>query len=332
MKEPKVENELKRGQYKYDYKAAVPLAEIDMVASKENPARLTRTVDELRVNKYGCQMIDGHEFPAIVLLNLPQDNPYKWIIGTGVHRTLAALEARKTTFDAYCVYEPDDYRREVLFKKLNTLEGMGVPIAEQIMMVVDVHLRHGFPLKQLAAENHLKEASLKNALADHRARMRGDEHGWDFKKQKIPAKTYLALNRIHSNITYDAAAKCAIFHKLTPTVVEEMVGEVVKTKSEGEAAVKIHAYRDIAVREAQKNTARLARLPPAPANKMLYDAKSFIRHVDKGGIEKLYLSSLSDPKRALDLIQQVIDVAGDIKNALHHILRSEPCAPSSRVA
>lgn len=331
MEEPKVENLLKRGHYKHDFKKTVPIAEIDMVASKENPARLTRTIDDLRVQKYGCEMIDGVEFPAIVLLNLPQGNPYKWIIGTGVHRVLAALEAGKKSFDAYCVYESDDYRREVLFLKLNTVEGVGVPIAEQIMTVVGIHLRRGIALKQLAAEWDLKETSLKNALVDHRARQRGEDHGWDFKKQKIPQKTYTALNRIHSNVTYDAALKCAVFHKMTPTVVEEMVAEITKTKSEGDAATTIQTYRDNAVREANKNSARLARVPPAPANKMLYDAKRFIRHMDKG-IEKLYLSSLSDPQRAIDILQQVKDRSQDMINAIQHIQRNEPCGPSSRAA
>ena len=43
---------------------------------------------------------------------------FKWIIATGVHRSLAALEAGKKGFDAYCVIEPDAYRRDVLFKQL----------------------------------------------------------------------------------------------------------------------------------------------------------------------------------------------------------------------
>lgn len=322
MKEPKVENYLKRGQYKHSFQV-VPLADIDMVASKENPARLTTAIDMNRVNKYGCEMLDGVDFPAIVLLNLPPDSPFKWIIATGVHRTCAALEAELKQLDAYCVVEGDEYRREVLFKQLNTLEGTGVPIDEQIRLVIDIHIKRGIALKQLASEWDLKEEALKFALADHRARHRGDEHGWDFKKLKIPQRTYLALNRLHSNVTYEAAAKCAVFHKLTPSTVDEMVREVVRAKSEAEAGEKINTYRDAAIKEAAKSTARIARLPPAPANKMLNDAKAFCRHLDPG-IEKLYLKSLSDPKRAVMILQQVIDRAKDVITALERIQREEP--------
>jgi hypothetical protein len=322
MKEPKVENYLKRGQYKFDHKT-IPLADIDMTASKENPARLTTAVDADRVTKYGCEMIDGVEFPAIVVLNQPSDHPFKWIIGTGVHRTCAAIEAGKTTIEAYCVFEPDDYRRDLLFKQLNTLEGIGVSIPEQVRLVIDIHMKRNIPLKQLAAEWDLRLSQLQNALLDYRARHRGEEHGWDFKKQKVPQKTYLALNRISSNVTYEAAAKCAVFQKLPPSVVEEMVGEVVKTKSEADAAERIHTYRDIAMREAAKSKAVIARLPTARANKMLSDAKAFARSLDDG-IEKLFLSSLPDIPRAIDIVQRVIDRAQDIKLELEHIQRSEP--------
>lgn len=323
MIEPKVENYLKRGGYKYTLHKFVSFNDIDLKASKENPARLTRAIDDGVVTKYGIEMIDGVEFPAIVLLNLPPGGPYKWIIATGVHRTCAAIEAKRTGFEAYCVIEADEYRREVLFKQLNTLEGTGVPIAEQIQIIIDLHLKNpSVSLKQLAKEWDLKFPSVQFAFYDHRARQRGLSHNWDFKQLRVPQKSYTALNRITSDVTYNSAIECMVNHKLSPSVVEDMVADVMKTKSEADASKTIQAYREEATRAEAKRNARHAKLPQAPANKMLYDAKRFIKNMENG-IEALYLASLTDRIRAMDILEQVIDRAKDIKAAILHIERVE---------
>jgi hypothetical protein len=328
MKELKVENHLKRGQYRYDFKK-VPIADIDMVASKENPARLTTAVDLERVNKYGIEMLDGVDFPAIVLLNLPPENPYKWIIATGVHRTFAAIDAEQSMMESYCVYEADDYRRDLLFKQLNTLEGIGVTISEQIRLVIDIHVKRGIPLKQLAQEWDLKEASLKFALHDYRARQRGDRHGWDFKAQKTPQKVYLALNRIQSDVTYDAAAHVAFNYKMNPSEIEGMVSEIIRTKSEAEARTKIEECRDAALQQMQRNNARHGKVPQTKANNMLSDAKRFVKHLNEG-IDKLYLASLPDLTRSIAIMDLVIERAKTIKTELEHIQRMNE--PTKKVA
>jgi hypothetical protein len=330
MKELKVENYLKRGQFRHEYRQFVPFSEIDMKASRENPARLTTAVDEVRVTKYGVEMIDKVQFPAIVLLDLPQtagqNTQYKWIIGTGVHRSLGAIEAGLKGFDAYVVFEPDAYRRDVLFKQLNTLEGLGPTIPEQVRLVIDLHLKWGTALRQLAKEWDLKEQQLKFALGDHRAQQRGEDHGYDFKKHRIPQKTYMALNRIGSDVTYQSAVQVVAGHKdvITPTTVEEMVGEIVKTKSETDAAAVIQKYRVEAQRQEQAKQRVHGRIPEAPANKMLNDAKRFSRNLDKG-MDKLFLAVLfeRDPtgKRALDILAQVMDRAKDIKAEIERIAK-----------
>ena len=119
-----------------------------------------------------------------------------------------------------------------------------------------------------------------------------------FKKLRILAKTYVALNRINSDVTYGLAVQCAVGHKgsMSPSNVEDMVSDVVKTKSESDAATVIRKYRDEATRSEASKNARHARLPEALANRMLNDAKRFARNMDKG-LEKLYLASLTDHKR-----------------------------------
>ena len=138
-------------------------------------------------------------------------------------------------------------------------------IGEQVRLVIDLHLKHNISLRQLAKEWDLKEQQLKLALADHRAQQRGEDHGWKFKKLRIPAKTYVALNRINSDVTYGLAVQCAVGHKgsMSPSNVEDMVSDVVKTKSESDAATVIQKYRDEATRSEASKNARHARLPEA---------------------------------------------------------------------
>jgi hypothetical protein len=329
MKELKTDNFLKRGLYKYEYRQFVPFTEIDIKASKENPARLTRAIDDDKVTKYGVEMLDGVEFGAIVLLNLPPGGQYKWIIAGGVHRSCAAIEALKKGFDAYCITEPDEYRRDVLYKQLNTLEGTGVSIAEQIRLVIDIHIKHGIAIKQLAKEWSLKPNALFSALSDHRACQRGMMHNWDFKKLRIPARMYTALNRIHSDVTYNNAVSCAMSHRLiTSQTVEDMVTEVIKSKSESDAAKIISRYQKDAIDSEARSSARHGKLPQQPANKMLSDAKRFIKHLDKG-IDALFLASLTDRRRAMDILEQLIDSAKDVKAALFHIDQIDPSSQAA---
>ena len=101
---------------------------------------------------------------------------------------------------------------------------------------------------------------------------------------------------------------------------QDMVSDVVKTKSRATRRPSSKNVSDKATRSKASKNARHARLPEAPANHMLNDAKRFARNIDER-LEKLYLASLTDHKRALDILQQVIDQARDIKLEVQRIAR-----------
>jgi len=323
MRDKKVETFLERGKYKWTYVDHVAFTDIDIVASKENPARLMRKVDDDRAESYALQMQDKIEFPAIVLLNLDLEAVKKWIIATGVHRLTAAECVKgKTGLDAYCVIEADAYRREVLFRQLNTLEGAGVPIHEQVLQVLELHYKHNITLKQLAKEWHLKEAQLSYAKADRQAKDRGMRLGeYNFLQLKTPQKAYHALNRIASDVTYKEATHIAVHYKLPPTDIETMVKEIKTTKSEADADVVIKQHRDAAIQQMEQQKARHGRLPPATANKMLGVGKQFLKYMEKG-IDHLYLSAVNNPEQAMQILQAVADAAKEVKLELERIQRT----------
>jgi hypothetical protein len=140
MKDPKTEQFLTHGAWKWQYQRHILFADIDRAASKENPSRLLARIDEERVQTYGLAMEEGVEFPAIVVLALdPAVSSYRYLIATGVHRIEAADLAGLKEFDAYVVAEPDQYRAELLIRRLNTIEGHGVSIRDRVLQILHLH-------------------------------------------------------------------------------------------------------------------------------------------------------------------------------------------------
>jgi hypothetical protein len=67
MRDPKTEQYLTNGGWKWEYVERVEFREIDVAASKENPSRLLRRVNDDVALGYGLAMKAGDQFPAIVL-------------------------------------------------------------------------------------------------------------------------------------------------------------------------------------------------------------------------------------------------------------------------
>src|SRR5215475_4784303 len=134
MIDPKTEQYLTQGAWKWKLHKQVPFTDIDLKASYDNPSRMLTRIDDERVQAYGLAMESGVEFPAIVLLVLdPAKSSFKYLIATGVHRVSAADLCGLTAFDAYVVTEPDEYRHELLIRQLNTIEGNGISIRDRIV-------------------------------------------------------------------------------------------------------------------------------------------------------------------------------------------------------
>jgi hypothetical protein len=134
MKDPKTENFLTRGSWNWQYHAKIDFSKIDLKHSQENPARLARKLDEDRVVHYAIEMQNGVEFPAIVLLHPSSNDSFPYEVATGMHRLEAACYADIRALDAYVVTEAEPYRREVLIRQLNTIEGHGVTIREATLL------------------------------------------------------------------------------------------------------------------------------------------------------------------------------------------------------
>jgi hypothetical protein len=328
MRDQKTEQFLDQGGYRYEYHPHVDFSEIDLKASYENPARLLRRVDEDRAISYALAMEEGTEFPAIVLLTYDGGTPpAHYLIATGVHRTEAALLAKRTDFDAYVVTEADVYRRESLIRRLNTIEGQGVSIRDRILQVLQLHETYqDRSLRQLAKDWNLKDGQVKAAWAEQQAMIRGRRFGFDFAKVKLSRSSIVALHGIQNDVVFGKAAQFAVLTGASTAEVDELCKEVKKTRDEtsGLAAVE-RATQDAAARKMQVQ-AKHGRISPAPATKFFATIRTLNNLADKG-IEQLYLSAYSRQDLGRLLCESTIDLLKRIIAELDRIKRLETPPP-----
>lgn len=138
MRDEKVERHFDRHGVTYTYLPNVPLARIDLEASRHNNTRLTthdpssgaklvRDVPE----EYAALMRDGVVFPALVAYLNPDG-----IFGLlgGNHRGQAAKLAGYDGADLYQVTESDPARRAMIALSLNRLEGIRTRTDEAVAL------------------------------------------------------------------------------------------------------------------------------------------------------------------------------------------------------
>jgi len=334
MKDPKTENFLTAGQYKWRYVAKVGFAEIDVKTSKENPARLLRRVDEDRAISYGLAMEDGTEFPAIVLLTIEGAAPLKYIIATGVHRYEGATCAGLSAFDAYIVTEADTYRRECLIRQLNNIEGQGVSIEDRVAQVIQLHETYPeHPLKHLAAEWCLPEERVRKAYVAQQVVRRGLRFGHDFVNGKVKLKqsALIALNSIHSDVVFARAAQFAVHNGASTGEIVDACRDIKKTRDEAAGLLVIEEANEAVLKRHMQSKARHGRTTVAPAHAFFGNCRKLTNQADRG-IEHMYLAAVSDKKVARILCEETIDVLKRVIDELDRINRTERGSNTPRAA
>lgn len=322
MKDPKSEEWLNRGGYKYSYRQKVPLSEIDMVASLANPSRLHRNLDDDRVLNYGISMEAGVEFPAIVLLNLDPavKSEFKWLIATGCHRTSAMEMAKITETDAYIVTEADNYRREWLCRMINTIEGVAPSVPDTMRQLCLLHQNWGKPLAQLARENNVKLGNLQSYWNEEQAIQRARRFGFDVNRMKLARRALIMLHGIHSDVLFEKSLHFVNSNTITTTEVEILAREIKKTRDE-KAGLDIIAKHEKEIIDRQiKTKAKHGRISPTGANKLRHNCRAVVHQLEDG-IEKLHLSAYSHPSDLKVLIGETMELLKKVHLELDRIER-----------
>ena len=318
-REAKTEQYLKRGGYKWVH-IKIKIAEIDVKASEENPARTYRKTDTLRATEYGCAMLDGVIFPAIVVLN--HEDPHDgmiYIVATGMHRLFGAIEAKFTEIDAYVVTEADHYRRDALTRMINAIEGQGMTLHEQIVQVLI--LKETYPSKtltELAKNNNVKFHTLKTAFDEQKSRDRARPYNVDFDKLKLPQKSIVALGTIKN----EPAFKSSIFvcndvgNGITSPEIREMVSEVNKSRDERSQLAVVARYRAAAENKLARAATKIHRIRPAKVNQLVYDVRRVQKH-SLVPLDELHVDALEQRVEVktllIDHIEFIKRVVGEIE-------------------
>jgi len=328
MKDPKTEQFLTHGAWKWEYQAHVLFSDIDRKASRENPSRLLSRVDEERVQSYGLAMEGGVEFPAIVVLALdPAVSAFKYLIATGVHRVEAADLAGFKEFDAYVVTEPDQYRADTLIRRLNTIEGHGVSIRDRVLQIL--HLHETYPdqsLKALAKEWNIKYSTVQSAAKEQAAIARARRFGVEFtKSSKLSQKSLLSMNTVHSDPVFQKFLQFVSWHSVPPGEIEDIVKEIKQTRDDNAALAVVERHMEGATERKLQAQAKHGRISPAAATKFMADARRLMNDLDKG-IENLHLAAYPRRDLARRLAEDLID---NLKRVVADINRIERITPPS---
>ena len=318
MRDSKTENYLNRGKWTFVYINRVGFEEIDLKASDENPARLNRKIDDDRAWQYGYDMENNCDFPAIVLLNLAR--PYashKYIVATGMHRIRGAQVIDRQWFDAYIVTEADEYRREVLTRQINSIEGRGMTMAEEISHVLA--LKDQYPsksLKDLAREWSLKEAVLQSAYSERRAHVRARSFHFDL--SRLPQKSTVALGSIHSDVVFQKAAEMATtINCIQSAEIKDMAAEIRQARDEKAQLAIVERFRLEAEGRIERNRAKHGRITPVVINRIISDSKRLNNQLEKP-YDEIHVAALEDRARARLIVEGLVE---NLKRLLAEIER-----------
>lgn len=309
MQDLKTEAFLRRGKWKFIYERGVPLSEIDIDGSLENPGRLDHRLEEDRVVDYTLHMEAGDEFPAVVLLKRPEQ---KHLVATGMHRLAAARRCTKPprkTHAAYVVREADLYRQEVLIRQLNTLEGRGYTREDKLAQILALHERYPeHTIPDYAREWRVAATTIRDALRVGKLNREAAE--WELPGYRaISNTTKLALGSITNEPCRRAATDCILTWRLkgdeATLFAKEVAAAAKKTESAGIRVVqgKHKAKTD----DNARGKARHGKTSTSRASRFVGTCKTLMRQVPNG-VATLHLAALTDISSARLAVEETIEL------------------------
>jgi hypothetical protein len=321
MNDPRTENFLTRYGYVYQLEAAMPLADIDWKEADDNPCRMGKKLDHDRVTEYGVNMLDGVEYPPLVVLEVPGQRLRRLL--TGRHRGKGAMEAGLTAHDCYVVRETDTFRIDLLVRFLNTIEGTGPNRAERLAQLVQtMHSNPDAKLEDVAKMAGVGLDAARIKLREAAIEERADALGVDgvlFRNEKIfSQRTKFALGKIPLDHAFIGCIKQIAKHEDLRGGDGQALAKVLASCTTERAAAKILADRDreLTTREETHRTKKL-RSPTSKATTLLGRCRKIVEMTD-AGVEKIYIEGLpaDELPRAGRMLDKTIDRLIELRERL----------------
>jgi hypothetical protein len=286
----------------WKYVESVPLTEIAFPSS--NPGRLGLRIDQERVKDYAAKLENGAKFPAVVLLVVPNGR-HEPI--SGEHRlggiALTSKKIAKET-SAYLVREPDEYRKDVLIRMINTIEGVAPPKNEIYQQAVELVIQHNKPVGTIAREHCLEGKTLKTkvhaALANKRAIGMGH-----LLSNAEGGGIAAALHSIKMDRPFENACRFVIGNRPQLSTVLQMVQEVNSQISEQAQLDIIKQYNKDEVDDRKRTKVMQGSVSLGSYKNLARVQKSYLRWTEN--VVNLHLGLLSQRERdALNIRNEAI--------------------------
>jgi len=329
MLDPKTEELLKSGAYKYHYEKVVQLKDIDLKTSMENPTRLVKQLNDDKVLEYALKMEAKRPFTALLLLTIDpaEKRPFKYEIATGCHRVEAANMAGVKVFDAYVVVEADAYRRELLCRLANTIEGTAPTMRDNLLQICEMHVTHGKPFAELVRSwIGVKLNTVQSFWNEEQAVKRAQKYGFDPRRHKISRKALQTLAGIHSEPVFEKAMKTILNFGTTSGEIEHLARDIKKHRDEATAKQVIDDYIIATSASRVKAQAKLGRAKPTKAIQLRGWIRAAVNMMD-GGFDKLHLDSMPDSAMFLVLVEDMQEKLKSLKAELEKVERINRTGP-----
>jgi hypothetical protein len=173
-RDPDTEAYLAKLGISFQFRERVPISRLDLQASQSNNARFGAAVKQDTVTEYAYHMLDGAEFPAIVITE-------SYFVLAGIQRTSAAIEAGRKEVDVYVIdAATPKIKQDMFIRGHNNLHGLKNTVEERIRHAVSLHLENPRlnPLKTLCDQyfgdnDKLYQAAVNECQAEQVRRLLG---------------------------------------------------------------------------------------------------------------------------------------------------------------
>lgn len=257
---PEIEAWLDERKVTWVFEEALPVADIDRVASLANQARL-EPLDEDVVDRYAADMERGDVFPPIVVR---RDRKRLVLIG-GNHRVTAAGRAGIRSLPAYVIDAAAEMALRLTYEDNRR---HGLPPSEEERLFQAAHLiANGYSQTAAASTVGLSTGKVQRFVSVQRTDERAKRHrikGWE----ALPKSSRWRLGEIRSDPVFAEAARLATDGVFTSSSIFELCTRLNAARSEEEAFA-VLAHQEVAERAKSQTTAGGMVKRATPRSKLL---------------------------------------------------------------
>jgi ParB-like chromosome segregation protein Spo0J len=248
MKDPITESRLEREGVSYTFQAGLPLTAIDVQAGLRNQARLESPLDKQTVERYALAMIDGAQFPPVLLVAQPSG---LYLPVDGNHRLAGASEAELPAVDAYVL---DVHDKLVITRLIRTWNiGNGRQPSREDIIEQGLYLANNTPYshKDIARMLGMKEGTFSAYVRARAVKER--LFGISIPADAIPHATLNRLHQLKDDSVLGEVAKLTIRAGLSLDRIDGLLADLAKQRTEADRLAVVKSWWTL-TKERQANT------------------------------------------------------------------------------